>query len=188
LFMVVRVSAGQSSSTRSEVVFVEADDLSVLREQTGSAISDAGLSLNKFVDGLSLDQAFIGGVEGASEVFVSLVGVDGFGSYRRFLNALSDIDQVASVRLEAMKGDQMMFRISYAANHDRLISAILRQIDLEQLSDQYGGSGTKIEPYLLAVPGYRFPEQVEQIFSDPTVGLPAAPILESEPLGPLLEP
>ncbi len=191
VLMVVRMLEGRLSGTRSEIVVVQKEDISVLKQETGSAIFDASLSLNKFVDSVALEQAFIANEGEASEVFVNFVGVDGFGSYRRFLNVLSDIDQVTDAHLEASKGDQMMFRVAYGGNHDRLISSIQRQIDVEQLRNQYQPSGTKLDPYLLAVPGYQFPERIQPIFSEPAltnepaIDATATPIRESEPLEPL---
>ena len=183
LLVIVRVLSGRFSGTQSEVVVVQDGDLSVLREQAGGAIPDVDSALNQFVDSYSLDQAFLGGVGQSSEVFISVLGLENFGSYRRFLNVLLDVDQVTDARLEAQQGDQTMFRVTYGANHDRLIASIQRQIDLEQLSNRYGALGTRRNPYLLAVPGYQLGRDVDPIFFDPIVEQPSAPVRASESIG-----
>ena len=188
LLVVVRVLSGRLSGTRSEVVIVQDGDLTVLKEQAGGAIPDADSALNKFVDSYSLSRAFLGGADQASEIFISVVGFDGFESYRRVLNVLSGVEQVTGARLEALKDNQMMFRVMYGANHERLISSFLRQIDLERIPNQYGASGTRRNPYILLAPGYRFNGDIETIFSDPVVGFPSVPIEDSVPVGPLQEP
>ena len=188
LLVIVRVLSGRLSVTRSEVVIVQDGDLTVLREQAGGAIPDADSALNKFVDSYSLSRAFLGGADQASEVFISVLGFDGFGYYRQVLNVLSGVEQVSGARLEALKDNQMMFRVMYGANHERLISSILRQIDLEQASSQNGALGTRNSPYILLAPGYRFSSDMESIFSDPGVSPQAVPIEDSVPVGPLREP
>ena len=188
LLVIVRVLSGRLSVTRSEVVIVQDGDPTVLREQAGGAIPDADSALNKFVDSYSLSRAFLGGADQASEVFISVLGFDGFGYYRQVLNVLSGVEQVSGARLEALKDNQMMFRVMYGANHERLISSILRQIDLEQASSQNGALGTRNSPYILLAPGYRFSSDMESIFSDPGVSPQAVPIEDSVPVGPLREP
>lgn len=172
LLVLVRILDGSSQGQRAEVLIVQEDGLSMYREQTGTAMSDVSAAINEFVDSYSANYAFLGGTGQASDIYISVLGLEAFSGYRRFLDVLSGLEQVSLARLEALKGDQMLFRVAYGSNKERLLADIGKQTGLTTVSRQFNALGARTSPLILASPDYRAPEVVEQIFVQPAVVLP----------------
>ena len=173
LLLLIKVRQNSVVGTASEIVIVEESGMSVFRERTGSAHQDVTSALNKFVDSYSVDRAFLGGSGQVAEVFLSVVGLGNFENYRQFLDVLSSIEQVTSARLEALKGDQMMFRIAYGANYERLLTAIMRQTTLEKSQQYQNALGTRQNPLVLVEEGYPAFSSLEPMFAPPVVIQPS---------------
>ena len=181
LLVLIRVLSNDSKMTGAEVLFVQESGLSVYRQKKGEPVKDVAAAINEFVDGYSADYVFLGGSGQASDFYISVLGMENFVSYRAFLEVISDLEQVNEARLEAFRNDQMLFRVSYSSNPERLLTAIMQQTELAELPDTLRASGTRKDPLLLAPNGYQLDQEIEPIFSPPQIVRP-------QPLGDSLPP
>ena len=149
ILMIVKAVQDDILGAYAEVMIVDESEVSVSRQRNMEAIPGAQHILNEFVDLYSSNFAFLGGSSQQEDVFLSVSGVRDFSQYKRILSVISDIDQVSSARLERLRGDEMLFRVNYGADHQRLLSAIVNQTSLERGVGRRSSLGTVSDPLVL---------------------------------------
>lgn len=170
--------------------FFGGDSAGLVGEATAGLPAGASLdvasAIHQFVDKYASNRTFVGLENGGEDIYISVLGMEMFSEYQSFLDVVTDLEQVSSARLEAVAGEQMLFRVSYGAEKQRLLQALARRTSLvvntTDGSTEYKGS--RDNPLVLTTSDYRGTPRVDPIFRRPIPALPqpSAPERVGQPL------
>lgn len=154
LLVIVKAVEDRIVGAFAELMIISDSKTSVFRQRNMDAISGARLILDDYVDDYSSGFAFIGGSGQDRDLFLSISGVREFALYKRVLEVINDIDQVKAARLEFLRGDEMVFRVSYGSNQQRFLNAVLERTNFQRAPNGREALGTRSDPLMLWLENY----------------------------------